>query len=573
MDYHAEYTLFQRNTYGIIQCLHGIQGLQSQASGSKILPFFKGHLEPILEHFNPAFMNRTLQRTNETLIRMYTSQIAQQGIWHLQKTIAKLITEILHSNLHMRDKNYITQGTISKAKKHFGTKLSPTTITNFRQCVENLWENHKCNQQIIEYLHEERGPDWFRVEFRDYLPNVNNLPRKINTGLKQTVHNSNKPHQLFLQFPREYGNLNLRPKHVNNKKSNQPGSSHQHTTNLTSKNKDNQRTNNKDNQHTNTTTNTPNRKTTTEVTCEYYTKKRQQDSEHYIRDHPKQIEAIRLINDYIDKCVEPDCSTHTPAMTDTPSLFLHITKSPIPHACTERTTSTPLSSLTVTQPTQTHARTETPSLLLHITESPIPPALTVLTTPTPLSSSTATQTDTQDTDKQDISTENLNLLILEDFITYQDFGAPQRRDVLETLKTLLIDQVITNPNLEIALDETNATIFIKRGTHVHFHFPITHPIFNTENVFDETLILLRNLPGLPIDENITFTKSGKEGRIPLYQLNYNPPTDLNWPDSGLTSNTWGQDSSSESIQNAQSNFNTNGQNGTEELGDTLDFLL
>ena len=299
MDYRAEYTLFQRNTYGIIQCLHGIQGLQIQASGSRILPFFKGHLGPILEHFNPAFMNRSLQKTNETLIRMYATQIAQQGVWHLQKTIAKLITESLYVNLNMRDKKYIIQGTISKAKKHFGPKLSPTTINNFMLCVENLWENHKCNQQIVEYLRDERGPDWFRAEFSDYLPNVINIPKKANVGLKDTTPNSNKPHQSLSQFPKEYGNLNFRPKRVyNNTKPNQRGPTHQYRTTATSANKDNQ--------HTNTTTNTPNRKTTTEVTCEYYAKKRQQDSEHYIRDHPKQSEAIRLINDYIDKCVEPD---------------------------------------------------------------------------------------------------------------------------------------------------------------------------------------------------------------------------------------------------------------------------
>lgn len=71
------FTHQQTNTYGILQCLHGIQGLQTQASSARILSFFKGHLEPLLVHFNPAFMTNHLRNTNESLLRQYATQIAK----------------------------------------------------------------------------------------------------------------------------------------------------------------------------------------------------------------------------------------------------------------------------------------------------------------------------------------------------------------------------------------------------------------------------------------------------------------------------------------------------------------
>ena len=165
---------------------------------------FKGHLDPILEHFNPAFTNRfLLEMVHERVLKTYSSQIAQQGIWHLQKTIAKLIAEILYLQLTMKDKKYIVQGTIMKAKKHFGPKLLHTTINNFYQCIDNLWENHKSNQQIISHLREDLGPNWFREEFKEYSPNTYNPPKKNNVSLQDFVKttNSKNPHWENSHFP------------------------------------------------------------------------------------------------------------------------------------------------------------------------------------------------------------------------------------------------------------------------------------------------------------------------------------------------------------------------------------
>lgn len=94
----------------------------------------------------------------------------KQGIWHLQKVIAKLIEEIMDVNLSLRDKRFIVQGTISKAKKHFGTKLLQVTLNNFIRSIDDLWENFKCNKEMSTLFTEEYGLDWFNKEFGEYHP-------------------------------------------------------------------------------------------------------------------------------------------------------------------------------------------------------------------------------------------------------------------------------------------------------------------------------------------------------------------------------------------------------------------
>ena len=186
--------------------------------------------------------------------------------------------------------------------------------------------------------------------------------------------------------------------------------------------------------------------------------------------------------------------------------------------------------------------TQTPSLFLHITESPVPTTSErqVTSTPfTPTTSSTTTfNTETQDSGR-DSSTIDLNLMLLEDFTANHNFGAPQRTDVLNTLKALLIDQMLTRHNLEMGLDEQDNTTFIKRGICVYFNFPLTHSMISTEDIFDETVTLLRNLPGLTRNDNITFTRVTKSGCQPLHEPYHNRHRDTDWPQAFNTPSNWG----------------------------------
>ena len=648
MDYHTQYALFQRNSYGIIQCLHGIQGLQMQAAESRILPFFKSHLDPLLQHFNPAFTNRTLQRTNEILLTRYASQIATQGIWHLQKTIAKLITEIIYLDLHQSDKSFIMRGAITKAKSHFGRKLQYTTIKEFTSCIHNLWENFKCNNSMLDYWREQHGPDWINIEFRDYTPNVTNSPlgkRPISTSAPRP-----SSYQITEQtsIPREYGNFHLSP---NKTRKTKRTSSHNkrrlldYSPNLPS------HPEHLHNQHSNAvniqtttrhSTHTIREAPTSKTTSDHYCHKLKGDYESYIRRYPQQKIVVTLIYNYIEKCVESDyykeklfnCmlklfndnslsvlldfsgdtmfSTtdlskltfkHVSAGVQTDIIRLLNNLPGIKPTSTETILPIPTNTRKISRPTTPPSLDSSSQLVLspipHLLPNPqylitdrehllrytgyIPTSnLHITTTPgTPLSREVIPSTpfnptdiDTTDTDTQNTSTEDLNLLLLDDFVLNYDFGTPQRDVILNTLKLLLIDQTITNRNLEITIDDNEMINFNKRGNRVHFYFPLTNAVFKTDEVFDDTLTLLRALPGLSFDSEVVYSKNTEDEPLPLFgPPPFQEPPNTEWPDSWTTSVSWGDTPSPIPISDRNPKANSSKRITEEQLGTTLDFLL
>lgn len=601
MDYQSEYRLFQRTSYGILQCLQGIKSLEPQTKEVKILPFFHTHLRPLMDNFRSAFMTNSLHRTNIQLIHTYASRIAQDSVWHLQKTICGFIKDIVYSRLNMEDKVYIINGSIRQAKSKYGRRLVRSTISEFQNCMDNLWENMKTNECILMQMKENKGIQWFREQFQEYLSTDDELldARYPNrTTPTDCCNSNNEPFHRDNTSIQEFGITTFERGKRRNFKGTLPVS---RTKSSTYKSKDTHK-------ETSRTIHEHTGKINTVIS------KRNQISESFVRANPKQAETVRRLNLFVEQmltspeaqfqfleCLLDLFKTGVISVifdfTDT-MLFQILDRGRLTFHCdnvrmqtkimhllhhlpgttslTTQTPSTPTSDLstrtrTVGQaldelldpPTATNTTTlpvvplpTSPSIINgrytltdRLNKTPLQPQRTDPLSPTydhsslgdstlsPLTASTPLIT-LNPANVMDSSTIDLNIIMLDEFIATFDFGTPQRTEVLDTLHTLLKDQIITNPNMVMNLDGEDNVLFTPETGLIHFHFPLTDPTHKTDDILHETLTLLRALPGLPVSDTITYSSSEDGPRIPLYHVRTEDTTNRDWPSVSTDSNPW-----------------------------------
>lgn len=175
------WSLLLLKSFQILQCIHNVNVLKPQSGRKWILPFYWRHFQALLDGTQVALSTVHFKRNAEKLIWDCAVSLALHAEEHYEKTIGKLVWELLAIRPNTEDLQFAFDKAVEKGRIRWRAKLSKLDISEFKHVLFHLYDT-ACTNDFLEKKHREKHGDSLTDEsLQGYFPQIPESTRDRNS--------------------------------------------------------------------------------------------------------------------------------------------------------------------------------------------------------------------------------------------------------------------------------------------------------------------------------------------------------------------------------------------------------